>query len=521
MLFVFLTSFLIASCSLATIINVPDDFTTIQEAIDESVDGDTVLASSGIYVEHIDYDGKDITIASHFLTTGDDSYIQNTIIDGDSSGTVVTFARLETEDAALIGFTIRNGYSQLNGGGIECFDSNPVISNCIITDNHTGTWGGGVRFERYADGVITNCEIHNNSSTGDGGGIECINSDPVISGCYIHHNTAERDGGGLTIHNGSDPLVENCVFYENTAINEGGAILIYFGSSPAIKRTQILDNISSVSGGGIAVYNSAPVITGCLFEDNETEGDGGEIAITYGSTCDLINCTFDWESEDYTAIFIATSYTRIINSSLYGQMPLLIEISDAPYPSWIMVAHSNVPGGAESIQTSDNATIYWEDGNIDADPMYVDLDDGDYNLRPNSPCVDAGTAFFVWQDDTLLNLSEDEYNGNAPDIGAYESEYQAGISRSTSQPTEFTLIQNYPNPFNSSTTITYSLPEASNISLKLYDLSGRTLGVLSQDHKQAGTYSTSFNSEKMASGYYILRLLASGKEVSRKITLIK
>lgn len=104
----------------AQIINIPADYPTIQEGIDASSDGDTVLVQPGTYVEQINYNGKNIVVASLFLTTGDESYIEQTIIDGDAYGLpCVRFVNGETDEAKLIGLTVQNGFvgSDNFGGG--------------------------------------------------------------------------------------------------------------------------------------------------------------------------------------------------------------------------------------------------------------------------------------------------------------------------------------------------------------------------------------------------------------------
>ena len=65
------------------IINIPDDFTTIQEGIDAANAGDTVLVQPGIYVERINFNEKNIVVASFYITTNEDNYIEQTVIDGD------------------------------------------------------------------------------------------------------------------------------------------------------------------------------------------------------------------------------------------------------------------------------------------------------------------------------------------------------------------------------------------------------------------------------------------------------
>ncbi|NQT77971.1 MAG: hypothetical protein HQ565_09675 [Bacteroidetes bacterium] len=90
------------------IINIPDDYPTIQQGIDAAANGDTVLVQPGLYLENIIIEGKNITLASLMLTTQDTSYISQTVIDGDASGTVVIMNNLPP-DGVLMGFTLKMG----------------------------------------------------------------------------------------------------------------------------------------------------------------------------------------------------------------------------------------------------------------------------------------------------------------------------------------------------------------------------------------------------------------------------
>ena len=107
---------LYVSFSFATTINVPADIDSIQGGINMAVDGDTVLVQPGTYVETINFNGKNIVVGSLTLTTGDTSYITQTIISADTSihnytrGSVATFENGEDSTAILIGFTITNGW---------------------------------------------------------------------------------------------------------------------------------------------------------------------------------------------------------------------------------------------------------------------------------------------------------------------------------------------------------------------------------------------------------------------------
>ena len=101
--------FILASEAYAMIINIPADYPTIQQGIDASNNGDTVLVQPGTYYENINFNGHNIVLGSLFLTTGDTSYIEQTVIDGNAAGSVITLNTDEDSTTALTGFTITNG----------------------------------------------------------------------------------------------------------------------------------------------------------------------------------------------------------------------------------------------------------------------------------------------------------------------------------------------------------------------------------------------------------------------------
>ena len=116
------TLFLCSGVLSATIINIPTDYPTIQQGIDAAQDSDTVLVQQGTYYEHLNYNGKNITVASLFLTTQDTSYICQTIIDGNQDCRILTLNSGEDTTAVFCGFTAQNGIAD-NGGAIYCNES--------------------------------------------------------------------------------------------------------------------------------------------------------------------------------------------------------------------------------------------------------------------------------------------------------------------------------------------------------------------------------------------------------------
>ena len=91
---------------------------------------------------------------------------------------------------------------------------------------------------------------------------------------------------------------------------------------------------------------------------------------------------------------------------------------------------------------------------------------------------------------------------------------------STDLPTNFSLDQNYPNPFNPSTTISYQIPEASSVTLIVYDILGKEIAKLVNGEKDAGTYNAQFSTDnfQLSSGIYFYRLEALSKVSSKHYT---
>lgn len=88
-------------------------------------------------------------------------------------------------------------------------------------------------------------------------------------------------------------------------------------------------------------------------------------------------------------------------------------------------------------------------------------------------------------------------------------------------PEQIALNQNYPNPFNPTTNIEYSLNEASDVTLEVYNMTGQRVAILENSSQSAGTHSVSFDASTLSSGVYLYRLQAGSTVLTRKMTLIK
>jgi hypothetical protein len=91
-------------------------------------------------------------------------------------------------------------------------------------------------------------------------------------------------------------------------------------------------------------------------------------------------------------------------------------------------------------------------------------------------------------------------------------------------PSEYSLSNNYPNPFNPSTTLSFSLPEESDLKVEVFDITGRKVTTLADEKKKAGDYSILWNADKYPSGIYLCRFRAYGSrhfEKTIKMVLLK
>jgi hypothetical protein len=93
--------------------------------------------------------------------------------------------------------------------------------------------------------------------------------------------------------------------------------------------------------------------------------------------------------------------------------------------------------------------------------------------------------------------------------------------RGSEIPETYVLEQNFPNPFNPTTIIKYQIPEDGIVTLKIYDILGKEVRTLVNEHKPTGKYEISFDASNLASGVYIYQIKANDFSSVKKMMLLK
>jgi hypothetical protein len=264
-------------------------------------------------------------------------------------------------DCTFSGNTAVDGGICANGGGMaNSSNSNPTVTDCTFSGNSADGIGGGM-FNFHSSPTVTDCTFSGNSAYGEcgfGGGMANLDSSPPVTGCLFIANSAGGGGagvGGGMFNQSSDPSVTNCTFTGNSA------------AGPC----------QGLGGGMFNFDNSNPTVTSCTFSGNSATGydkSGGGAMANYSS------CS-----------------PTVTNCILWGDMPDEIGNFDPDFDH-PTVSFSDVQGGLPA-GTIDGG------GNFDADPLFVDPDNGDFRLASGSPCIDAGHNWAVPQD--TLDLDDD------------------------------------------------------------------------------------------------------------------
>ena len=210
--------------STSSIINVPSDYSTIQEAIDVSSDGDTIMVSPGLYIESttLQIINKQVSIIS---TDGP----EETIISGNNTHRVLYVENPLMSEMIFEGFTISDGIpgSDDHASAIKVESGKVNFHNLIIENNGSGSgntvaFGSGIDNTFFIDCIIRNNSVENYAGLRSSSNIRCIlygnngwNNTCVLLSGYSENCVVYNNGGGYGSGLAGGHAV-NCIFWNNS-----------------------------------------------------------------------------------------------------------------------------------------------------------------------------------------------------------------------------------------------------------------------------------------------------------------
>jgi|GEM_PF-535127 len=499
-------------------------FYSLQKAIDAAVTGDSISVKGGTY----NYNTR-INISANGQPG---AYINIAAPKGERA--ILDFSAMPLNDANQ-GIRITGSYWHIYGLDIKGAGDNGMLierdkgSDQNYVDIKDHTWqahdniiefcsfyenrDAGLQLKNLAAyNKIINCDSYFNRDPGDGNADGfapklTVGTGNYFYGCRSWQNSDDGFDLYLKCEEEGFPqdmltTIENCWCFMNGFLKDGTE-----GSGNG--------NGFKLGGSSNRDQRHDVILIRCLSFDNLQKGFDQNNNV---GNMTLINCT------GFAKPYLANSnhYTYKIDGTALAPGKKLIHtncvavsdgIADAKKSKW---APCQMIGGEATTcnyQTSDTDYITIDTtgvrGQRKADGSLPDINF--MHIKPgNTKLVDKGTV--------VAGLL---YAGSAPDLGAFETGILSDVASNNAAPNSFMLMQNYPNPFNPSTTIKFAIPKAGFVNLAVYDILGRRVAQLLNEHRQAGNYEIKFDAANLPSGIYLYRLNTGSTTEVKKMMLLK
>jgi hypothetical protein len=266
---------------------------------------------------------------------------------------------------------------------------------------------------------------------------------------------------------------------------------------------------------------------------------------TTGATTDVFVAKSTDGGTTFENFKVSESSFTPTSSVFFGDYTNIAALDGRIYPIWMRLNNGQLSVWTTIIE--DSTTIPVELNNFTAN-----INQGKVLLLWETSSEINNLGFFIERRNVSLSENQEEWieigfkegNGNSTERNLYSFEdqpfndgtyhyrlrqvdydgsfkYSNEVEVNLFSVKSFELSQNYPNPFNPSTTISFQLPEASFISLKVYDAIGTEVVTIAEGKYPAGVHEVIFDAEKLSSGLYLYRIISGSNELTRKMMVIK
>ncbi|MBN2010727.1 T9SS type A sorting domain-containing protein [candidate division KSB1 bacterium] len=508
---------------------------SVQNAINYAVDGNTVTIKSGTYVGNLSISNIDN------LTVTEQDQGSYVYIDGNITCT---------------------GADALGIGGIYC--NRLSINYCAFPDIAAYVYGTGTSYGVFIY-QSSNFDVYANVMNCDRGLLASYSSGDVNPGDWgltengtaVYANSAntnvyevplcESDDYHLLARSGSYIYADGCYYDDgepDTLTQYGGYIQISGEASCDLLEKPIANNISETTSRDIPVAESSEsddpllqeyteitlayfelskIVKQDIIENEKFDKDKfkteykkiiddyrnfikkyyeSELAKTAFST--IVHCFRQLDEPEAMLEFIGEIKEEKKLSSLYG-------LADR----YLMLYYQDKADYTSALATADNVSTKYEyDDALQCDVLYAKGIMYAYDMKKTVEAIACFSQIIQnYPDQPLADCAANELER----LGESVEKQPAGTE---DENLEFS-INNYPNPFNPSTHITFTLPERDVVTLKVFDILGREVAVLMDGTYNAGTHDTEFNASQMPSGVYFYHLSTSTHTVTRKMLVVK
>jgi parallel beta-helix repeat protein len=463
------------------------------------------------------------------------------------------FNMTQTIESCLIHDNEREGISLLASKNLTLF-GNQVYNN-----------GGSGILAMDAAATLNENEIHNNGGTHGGYGLECFGSSPVLY-CNDFQNNKK---GEIGLSNQSYPVLWDDGGLNggaNSLLNATKTLITMWDSYPVIKngknnfwvgptgyfladmstkppKHDISENYWNPTLSYALLYPSSASVWTWNSVSPEKNDCGEEKGLSQGGVSALFEQGFTAEGSGnlplaqslYSQIIAGNSDSALAMAAAARLFDLQRGI-DSAYTS-LQAFFDNVAGANPedtTFVTTANALatrLYVEDSQYDpalttyqqvmtnppspVDSIYAALDFAVTAFRAQYDSSRGGLDSYIPV--VAMSTVSDLLQRVSDILPAPPQTLHEGYSL---PPTTYVLEQNFPNPFNATTTIRYYLPEASNVKIEVFNITGQKAATLIDGHQSAGYQRVTWNPD-VSSGVYFYRLEAAEQVLSRKMVLLK
>jgi hypothetical protein len=343
----------LAPTASARTIAVPEDHATITAALEAAQSGDFVLVGCGTYRE------RNLRLKSGVSLWSATLQPDCAVIDAGGRGRVFVFEDCDST-TVVVGFTLRGGFTEYDGGLVVCRDAGPRLSRCRL-EGGSALRGGAVASRGARGPILEDCTLSGNVAGTIGGAVFWRSGGGSrLTRCTIESNVA-ASGGAIALAAEGELLLEDCTILDNDAGTAGGAIWMSAGDLE-VRGSVLARNRGGLGGAAIATFGGQTRLVGCTLAENLSDAAGGAVLLDRG----------DLTGE---RTLLAFNGPAAIQGSTAGTLDL---------------SHCNIFGHPAGDWSGAAAPLDGRRWNFSADPRFCEPTGRLYAVRAGSPCLPGG-----------------------------------------------------------------------------------------------------------------------------------